>query len=60
MTNNKNDKNAKKKPDEEEELDVDGLLDDLKANIIEVYRNLSDNPQDLKEMEGKSAINILH
>ena len=44
MTNNKNDKNAKKKPDEEEELDVDGLLDDLKANIIEVYRNLNDNP----------------
>lgn len=62
MKNTQKDKTqlAKKKTEEEEELDVDALLDELKENIIEVYRNLSSSPQELKEMEGKNPINILH
>lgn len=55
MSNTQNDKqkNSKKKGEEEEELDVDGLLDDLKYNIIQVYANLPDSGKDLTEMAGK-------
>ena len=49
-----------KKADEEEEINVDGLLDELKANIIKVYANIPNSGKDLKEMAGKNPINILH
>ena len=51
----------KKKADEEEELDVDALLEDLKQNMINVYGYLpASGGKDLQELQGKEATNILH
>jgi len=40
-------KNSKKKPDEEEELDIDNLLEVLKQNIIRVYSHGANSGKDL-------------
>ena len=43
---NEKQKNSKKKPDEEEELDIDNLLEVLKQNIIRVYSHGANSNKD--------------
>ena len=51
---------SKKKGEEENDLDVEALLDDLKHNILQVCAIHPDIGKDLQELKGKQPINILH
>jgi len=53
-------KTSKKKDEEDEEVDINHLMDDLKAHILMVYGFKDTTGQEYQELAGKSALHILH